>query len=671
MTLSGQSSQPPTHHQREQPYPAPTDTGPQAMVEKRFSRRKLLAAAGLSTAALATGGLLGASAAPSGSSVAEAVYGSGGAGSCGEPINAKCMGAVGDGIADDTAALQAAIDAAATRGGVAGDVSLIGQVYIPGGTFRISDTLVIPSYVYVIGAGRGVTIIAMAPGANKDVFQSAGFASLTGTANLPAAPKYCGIKQLTIDGGYLAGKWTLNPNTIQNMLGSGIKFYARLFEIDVEVNNVAEHALYTEGAGPREQIDVRSVVRINGIVSGKEGIVFRGVGDILFEEVLFGVVGILPLPAARTTIPQSSLFNTPAYGNYERIDGFVIDRSSSAYEGAIELGVVHIFACYNGIGIRSYGSCRIEGEHIVSESNIGGVALSTGTYGFFNALSVRNNGRYHPNLTITPPQSEPGLLLASTVGFVVQNLYLFRTVAVNVTEGYPGARITGNYNRISMTHSNSTNAATGQPYAGPGIVIEGNSNHVVALLRTVNGDAVVLNGKSNRVDFTADNVTGAALNRIGGATNDKRGNVVIGTVSNAATGFLSSSTPLLERIALTMDLRTGQTPFSGTKRDIGRQQDWDITATIGNTVRSTNRLLSFAFDELSVLEQTVAVPHGYLYRPDFRQVTWSVEDQGTTSDAVIDYIRLHNIDDDTLIFKVKLSAAATAGSNMRVAVQIR
>ncbi|MBD2861561.1 glycosyl hydrolase family 28-related protein [Paenibacillus oceani] len=634
--------------------------------DKPISRRKLLAAAGLSSVALAAGGLLGVQAAPPlpRHTVTGAVYGETD-GDCCPVVNAKCFGAKGDGATDDTDAIQAAIDSVAAAHG--------GEVYIPGGTYLISDTLIIPSYVYVIGAGRGATRIVMAAGANKDVFRSAGFDSLTGTANLPAAPKYCGIKHLTIDGNYLASKWTANPNTINNSLGSGIKFYARLFEIDVEINNVPEHALYTEGAGPREQIDVRSVVRINGIVSGKEGIVFRGVGDIFFEEVLFGVVGILPLPAASNALPESTLFHAAAYGYQTQIDGFVIDRSSSVYEGAIELGLVHIFACYNGVGIRTYGSCRVEGEHIVSESNIGGVVLGSATYGFFHSLSVRNNGRYHPNLKITPPPSKPGLRLESTIGFAVSNFYLFRTVATNVTEGYPGAIITGNNNRLSMNHGNSTNSATGKWYAGPGVVIEGNSNHVTGLLRSVNGDAVVVNGKSNRVDFAADGViNGSALNRIGGTTNDKRGNVITGVISNAAVGFTASHTPLLERITLTMDLKTGQIPFAGTKRDAARQQDWDITAVVGNDIRSTDRSFSFTFDELDTAEQTVVVAHNYLYRPSFEQIVWSLEDRDVVSDAEVAYIRLNQIDDGTLTFKVKLSSpASNGGNNMRVAVQIR
>jgi hypothetical protein len=60
----------------------------------------------------------------------------------------RSFGARGDGVADDTAAIQSAIDAA---------ISGNGSVTIPGGTYRITDTLTIASChgVIIRGAGRG------------------------------------------------------------------------------------------------------------------------------------------------------------------------------------------------------------------------------------------------------------------------------------------------------------------------------------------------------------------------------------------------------------------------------------------------------------------------------------------------------------------------------------
>ena len=70
-----------------------------------------------------------------------------------QPVhNVKGYGAKGDGVTDDTAAIQAAVDAAEAAGG--------GIVFFPNGTYLTSSTLTVESSnVHLVGAGKSSTLI--------------------------------------------------------------------------------------------------------------------------------------------------------------------------------------------------------------------------------------------------------------------------------------------------------------------------------------------------------------------------------------------------------------------------------------------------------------------------------------------------------------------------------
>ncbi|HJR27849.1 MAG TPA: glycoside hydrolase family 55 protein, partial [Pseudomonas sp.] len=83
-------------------------------------------------------------------------------------FNVQSFGAKGDGITDDTAAIQSAIDAAAVAGG--------GQVYMPTGTYIVSagaepsdGCLMLKSNVYLYGDGMGVTNVKVADGSDTKI----------------------------------------------------------------------------------------------------------------------------------------------------------------------------------------------------------------------------------------------------------------------------------------------------------------------------------------------------------------------------------------------------------------------------------------------------------------------------------------------------------------------
>lgn len=90
-------------------------------------------------------------------------------------VKAAAYGAVGDGVNDDAAAIQAAMAAAATAGG--------GTVYFPPGNYRTLATLSLPSDVNMLGSGSNGSIIAI-DSASLDLL------SLPASVSTPVGPHY-------------------------------------------------------------------------------------------------------------------------------------------------------------------------------------------------------------------------------------------------------------------------------------------------------------------------------------------------------------------------------------------------------------------------------------------------------------------------------------------------
>ena len=105
-----------------------------------FSRRRFVEQTSLLTGLLGTAGL---TAAPSGM----AAQSDGMAVAATASVNARAFGAQGDGKADDTKSLQAALDAARANGPVC---------FVPAGLYRLDGALTVPPGVTLCGASGGV-----------------------------------------------------------------------------------------------------------------------------------------------------------------------------------------------------------------------------------------------------------------------------------------------------------------------------------------------------------------------------------------------------------------------------------------------------------------------------------------------------------------------------------
>lgn len=147
----------------------------------------------------------------------------------GQVYDVKAYGAKGDGSTDDTAAVAAAISAAATGG----------KVYFPAGTY-VTSTITLPSGVWLVGAGYEATVVQLKAGTNGHLVVTTNFASLTGT-DTPSAgvPFEFGVMNLTLDGNQ-AG----NPSG-----GHGLAIYGYGYLLqDLIIRNANGWGLWTEWA---------------------------------------------------------------------------------------------------------------------------------------------------------------------------------------------------------------------------------------------------------------------------------------------------------------------------------------------------------------------------------------------------------------------------------------
>lgn len=226
-------------------------------------------------------------------------------------FNIKDFGAKGDGVTDDTAAIQQAIDAAAAAGG--------GQVYVPPGTWIVSGgeepsdgCLMLKSNVYMYGDGMGVSNIKVADGSDTKITGIVRSAYGEETHDF-------GLSNLTLDGN--------RDNTTGKIDGwfNGYIPDQEGYDSNVTLDGVEIKDCSGYGFDPHEQT-VNMVIK-NSVSHGNglDGFVADFLSDSIFENNIaydndrhgFNVV---------TSTHDFTLSNNVAYGNGG--GGIVVQRGS-------------------------------------------------------------------------------------------------------------------------------------------------------------------------------------------------------------------------------------------------------------------------------------------------------------------------------------------------------
>ena len=284
-------------------------------------------------------------------------------------LNVKDYGATGDGVTDDTTALQLAIQAA-----------LPGMtVWYPRGTYIVSSSLTLNSQVRHVGDGYEATILKLKASANTAIFQGANWATLNGTDSA-GGPHSWAITDLSLDG-----------NKANNTSGWGIRVYGYGFELnrlriyDCDNDGIASEWGKTLGFIPPNDM-MATVTDVHSHHNGGDGINWSGPHDSVFTNVYAynnGSDGFHITEPANTSGAGSTFTNCHSYGIGQTwaynlaAQGIIMDSCIAEGGGTSSTVGGQILVAGNDITI---DGCLIYSAGVGTPSgNVRGIVIGSGT----------------------------------------------------------------------------------------------------------------------------------------------------------------------------------------------------------------------------------------------------------------------------------------------------
>lgn len=256
-----------------------------------------------------------------------------------ESISVKDFGAVGDGIADDTAAFQAAVDAAQT-------------IYVPAGTYRIS-TVTISSNTTLIGVDKGSTFIT----GDGDLFEVTGL--------------YLSMEQIYIYNDTVEGKLInfTNPTTVANNRFNEMRFGKATYHIyatPIVVSWTFTKCMFREAS-------ISSRYYVNGVTTYSEFDCYTSLNN----------QGITINNRARSSLFSGSVFennDTNGFYFYANQPGEFIGNvtflncyfeSNAVNAGKITVAAAETVRCFSFIGCYFTKSALITNNYYVDITGLG------------------------------------------------------------------------------------------------------------------------------------------------------------------------------------------------------------------------------------------------------------------------------------------------------------
>lgn len=257
-------------------------------------------------------------------------------------VKAAAFGAIGNGVADDTAAIAAAITAATTTGGT---------VFLPLGTYKVTSTLTIPSGVRLMGVYPQMGLLF------GDTLQGSTLSFTAGaydgiTTPLASVAKGGGIENLNIVGFTDATHWLVNVSAFTGFTMRNVAFQ-------------------------------QNATGANGLLVGGHGSAGQGVLQSIFDNISFNCSGgFTGGVGMQWGLNASGIITSACFANMIEIQGYVTGLNLDNGAGN-QLNEVWVQSCTTGIKFGTVEAITVDGGWLES--------LTTGVV--FGASAINNKVR--------------------------------------------------------------------------------------------------------------------------------------------------------------------------------------------------------------------------------------------------------------------------------------
>ena len=345
-----------------------------------------------------------------------------------QTISAKDFGATGNGTTDDTAALQAAINAAVN-----------GKLYIPAGTYKIQTLpLSVPSNITIYGDGIGRTILKIGNGAT--IPTSGG---IFNNSNIPA--NVLTVSSLTLNTNIFISDMTLDGNKANNGYSYGLYF--------VGVSNITVKNVRAQNtAGQGIQLNYTNKVQILNCetdATNADGIQLADSTEYLIDgckvtnsgdygiEVDHGLFSVTSsISTGSGTISNNIVNNCTNYGIAARGQIGSTNPSNKPIVGAIIIGN-HTTNCLAGIILQeAVDSCVVEANESYVNRGAGILCAPGSSAGITQNTTIKNN--------IIRDNSNEGIKCDSAVKMIIEGNIIVRNQYYGIKGSLGNSLIKGN-----------------------------------------------------------------------------------------------------------------------------------------------------------------------------------------------------------------------------------